>query len=467
MLIVPLLRLGQAGVFVSTLGLQLACSPAEEGAPRPGPGRSNVLLILVDDLNTHLGTYGHPLVDSPNIDRLARGGVRFDRAYAQYPLCTPSRTSLFSGRYPEDTGVFENDDDPRQNLTEATFLPEAFQQQGYVTAGLGKVIGPYNGIEWGAPPIAPHSDSEVSSPSAGSADQGPSSDQQTLDGRETSLAIRWLESAGDQPFFLVLGLNATHLPFKAPNRDLVKYPPYSIELLQEPPGHLADVPDLALTETPVSLMTRNHQDQVMTDLKRRQVIRSYYACISLIDSQVGRILEALHRLDLRQETIVVLTSDHGFHLGEHGGLWRKMSLFEESLRVPLIVSAPGTARGVGIDKPVELVDLYPTLLELVGIDRPRGLRGLSLVPFLENPSAKRQRPAYSVVRRPANRMGRSVRTLRYRYTEWEDDGQAELYDHRKDPHEYWNVASDAAHARTITTLSRLLRTATHRARKRL
>ena len=471
------LRWASAGTLVAALASFLACSdlgptPEPEVGDHGPEGKLNVLLILVDDLNTHLETYGQTQVRSPNIDGLAARGIRFDRAYAQYPVCDPSRTSLFSGLYPEVTRVFQNRQSDRQKLRETVFLPEAFQRQGYVTAGVGKILHSREAVRWSPelaePELATETEGSVTSGDGEGRDarslvpEGEAQISRTKDGGRTSAAINWLERVGSRPFFFVLGLSATHLPFTSPNRIRKRYPLDLIEFPAEPPGHLNEVPAIALTETSASLMTGRSSDVEMTDELRRKVIRSYYSCITLVDEQVGRLMAALDRLGLTENTIVVLTSDHGFHLGEHG-MWRKMSLFEESVRVPLILSGPGVSQGFTTATPVELVDLYPTLVDLAGVDAPRGLNGLSLVPFLKGSKARRERPAYTIVRRGESRFGRSVRTANFRYTEWDGEELAQLYDHREDPLEYRNLAQEPSSAGVFREHQRLLRDTSRRA----
>jgi uncharacterized sulfatase len=275
------------------------------------------------------------------------------------------------------------------------------------------------------------------------------SDEDQTDGKVASEAIRLLEEHRDRPFFLAVGFYRPHVPCVAPKKWFDLYPLERIALPKEPAGHLEKIPAAALAVKP--------PNYGLDEEKLRLMIRAYYASVSYMDAQVGRVLDALRRLGLEERTVVVFTSDHGWQLGEHGQ-WQKMTLFERSARVPLLVAAPG-ARGNGRACPrtVELVDLYPTLADLAGLPAPSGLEGESLRPLLENPQAPWSFPAYTQVRRGARVEGRSVRTERYRYTEW-DEGRAgaELYDYERDPGEFENLAADPRHAATVAEMKRLL-----------
>src|SRR5262249_42891362 len=228
------------------------------------------------------------------------------------------------------------------------------------------------------------------------------------------------------------------------------YPPDKILLPKEPADVRRNVPALAFTRT--------KGDEQMTDAEKRQAIAAYYACVSFMDAQVGLLLDALDRLGLADNTVVIFLSDHGFHLAEHGGLWRKMTLFEESTRVPFIIATPRHKGGVPCPRLVELVDLYPTVTQLCGRPTPEKLEGLSVVPLLEDPNRPWKKGAFTVVARQKGQLlGRTVRTERYRYTEWGSPQAAELYDHEADPREHVNLVSDPRHAAALTELRGLLR----------
>ena len=424
----------------------VGCAGSEEALRPP-----NVLLIVVDDLNTRLGSYGDPLARSPNIDRLADLGVRFDRAYSQFPICNPSRASMLTGRYPETTGVYFIGDGRRGVPEGVDWLPEHFIHHGYRATPIGK-ISHHGQVRWAKPTPAeklaalPFSVSLAGLPLQwGSPDMA---DEALPDGKSALLAVQALEQRGDKPFFLAVGFFKPHLPFQAPRKYYQTNPPWRFSLPREDPHHLDDVPEIALSH--------EAQDATLSWQRRQRAIAAYYACIEYIDTQIGLIMAALDREGLWESTIVVLVSDHGFHLGEHLGLWRKGTLFEESLRVPLVIAAPGMTAGGVVPGPVELIDIYPTLVELARLPGPPGLQGRSLVPLLRDPSAPNVGQAYSVVRWLDGRMGRSIRTKRYRYSVWDDEERAVLYDYKRDPYEYVNLATDPRRAGTVARLAKLL-----------
>ncbi len=447
-----------SAVFASAL----SAAPAE---------KLNVLFIAVDDLNTSLGCYGHPLVKSPNIDRLAARGVRFDRAYCQFPLCSPSRVSLLTGQRPDTTRVFDLQTDFRTILPDAITMPQAFQRAGYFVARVGKIF------HYGVPGQIgtsglddPRSWQQVVNPRGRDKDEenkvvnytpgrglgsamsfyaADGADEEQTDGKSATEAIRLLESRGKQPFFLGVGFYRPHTPYVAPKRYFDMYPLDAIKLPANPSDDHDDIPEPAINIRP--------NNYGLSDEQCRECTRAYFASISFMDAQVGRLLDALDRLKLADNTIVVLWGDHGYLLGEHGQ-WMKQSLFEESARVPLIIAAP-RAKGDGqaCRRIVETIDIYPTLADLAGAPRPENLAGVSLRPLLENPAAKWDRPAFTQVQRKGF-PGRSVRTERWRYTEW-DHGRkgVELYDHDTDPREFKNLAKDPAYADTVAQLREMIR----------
>ncbi|MBX3412125.1 MAG: sulfatase [Pirellulales bacterium] len=447
----------------------LMCCPAGGRTFADEPTRPHVLFIMADDLNNSLGCYGHPLVRSPNIDRLAERGVRFDRAYCNYPVCNPSRTSLLSGYRPDVTGVVDNKTPPRTHLGNVVFLPQYFRQHGYRVLKVGKIFHTGDEFEdlasWD---IDERETREAKNPpetqivrrqgEGGIVLDAP--DAETWDGHVARRAVELLEAAvqGDSPVFLAVGFRRPHTPYIAPRQYFDLYPPATIPLVVEPAEHLQHIPPLALT--------REKNAPPLADDVRRETTAAYYASISFMDAQLGLLWAALDRLDLWRHTVVVFVSDHGYHLGEHGGLKHKMTLFEEAARVPLLIAAPNSAAGVSTDGIVELVDLYPTLADLCGLPAPQGRPGTSLSPLVHHsPDEWTKQAAFTLVSRVGTRpatepldpdkLGRSVRTPRWRYTEWYD-GTRELYDHEADPHEYRNLAADAQHAETIARLSALL-----------
>ncbi|MBX6315943.1 MAG: sulfatase [Isosphaeraceae bacterium] len=462
------------------IGLSLALlggpAPGARAEEEPGGGRRNVLMILSDDLNTALGCYGHPLVASPNIDRLARRGVRFERAYCQFPLCNPSRASFMTGRRPDTTGVLENQTHFRKKLPDVVTLPQLFRQHGYYVARVGKIYHYGVPTQIGTDGLDdPPSWQEVVNPRGRDKDDEPQifsikpgsgfgatlswlaaegTDAEQTDGKGAEAATRLLEQHAHEPFFLAVGFYRPHTPYVAPKKYFAMYPLDRVTLVTEPGRE--GVPAPALTVNPPNY-------GISADLQR-QAIQAYHAATTFMDAQVGRVLDALDRLKLADKTVVLFFSDHGYHLGEHG-LWQKQSLFEESTRVPLIVAAPGM-KGNGHTSPriVELVDVYPTIADLCGLPAPSGLEGRSLRPLLEDPQAPWSKVAVTQVRRGGGRQGQAafpgytVRNERYRYIEWDEGRRGrQLYDHQADPHELHNLADDPHHAATISEMKRLLR----------
>ena len=456
--------------------------------------KPNVLLLMADDLNNSLGCYGHPIVKSPNIDRLAARGVRFDRAYCQFPLCGPSRNSMLTGLYPNSTGILTNSQIFRQTIPKQISLPQAFRVDGYLAARIGKMyhynvpnsIGT-NGHDdpgsWEIEMNPAGCDRLEEQPSIFSLTPGsyggtlswyasPKSDEFHTDALMADDAEWMLERCAkkqDRPFFLAVGFFRPHTPYVSPKPWFEKYPEAQMPVVQGVAEDQKDLPGPALGSY------KKEQDKLTDDL-RRQAVQAYFASISFMDAQVGHVLDALKRLGLEENTIVIFTSDHGYHLGEHG-LWQKQSLFEESARVPFIIAAPNVAKAGSVSSSsVGLIDLFPTLAELCSVKAPANLQGQSLVPILKDPSvAGRGWTLTQVVRGGGfNRLGASaaigddgarifgytLRTPRWRYTEW-DEGRSgsELYDHVGDPKELTNLAEVPALADTVKQLSTQLREA--------
>lgn len=432
-------------------------SPTRSQEP---PRKLNVLFIAVDDLNTSLGCYGHPLVKTPHIDRLAARGVRFDRAYCQYPVCNPSRTSLLSGMRPDTTGVLNNSTPPRTLLKDAVFLPEHFKANGYFTAGIGKIAHFATAVTWDVSESGGERVKGVRTAGPGKGAQKESGtadltwkatdkkDEDEPDGRIARRVVQLLEEHEDQPFFIAAGFHKPHLPFIAPKKYFEMYPPAQIVLPKEP--------DDIRKRAPAIAYTHHAADDKLSDDEKKHAIAAYYACTSFTDAQVGVLLEAMDRLKLWENTVVVLWGDHGWHLGEHGGMWRKGSLFEESARAPFIWAVPGKKPAVS-PALVEFVDIYPTLSQLCGLTPPKNLEGTSLAPLLDQPQRPWKKAAFTVVSRGNDTLGRTLRTARYRYTEWGDEKTAELYDHHADPREWNNLAGDSAQSEVVAQMRQLLK----------
>jgi uncharacterized sulfatase len=467
-----------AGKKPNSLLLLLLLGAYAAAAPLPAKPKLNVLFIAVDDLNTDLGCYGHPLVKSPNIDRLAGRGVRFDRAYCQYPLCNPSRSSLMTGRRPDATKVFNNGPHFREALPDVVTLPQLFRQQGYYAARVGKIFHAGVPMEIGMDgKDDPPSWEYVVNPRGRDKDQEAllvnftpkrslgsclcyeiaegTSEEQT-DGKVAAEAIKLLEQKRDRPFFLGVGFYRPHSPHIAPKKFFDLYPLDKVPAAKSPPDDLDDVPQEARFIKPPNWGA--------TEQQQREVVRGYYACVSFVDEQIGKVVDALDRLKLTDSTLIVFWVDHGYLLGLHGQ-WMKTMLFEGAARVPLIMAGPGIVKGKTCPRTVELLDVYPTLADLCWMAPPAGLEGKSLRPLLVNPDAKWTDPAYTQVLRlddPRRPPGYSVRTERWRYTEWEQ-GKAgvELYDELKDPNEFTNLAHDTNCASVVAELQALLHKQQH------
>jgi iduronate 2-sulfatase len=480
----------------------------------------NVLFIISDDMRPELGAYGNQIIKTPNIDKLASWGVRFDAAYAQVPLCNPSRTSMLTGRYPTQTGVLDEQTWFGAAHPDFVSLPKYFKQQGYVTLRTGKVFHAGvdgAGVSWGAddteawsvggiprrpidgtntrkvpadgdPSTEPGSAKRTFEGAAKTTVQGGSVDDSRRDsgtdpaaptvtpaplsaydrysdrivalegngeGNEdygyATRAIELLEEYKDKPFFLAVGFIQPHSPPTAPRKMIEMYDATKIPL----PVDFAPRPQAPAGFPALSIPPRNGDLFVGRDASEqeaREMIRAYYAAITFTDANVGRVLDELERLKLRERTIIVFWADHGYHLGEKGKWSKHGSLFEVGTRVPLLIVLPG-AKGNGQASPrvVESLDIYPTLTDLCGLPLPAGLMGQSLRPLLDNPKAKWRKPAYMMTEQ-----GKAVRTERWRYAEW-NDGSAMLFDHTRDPHELENLANDPAHAETVAKMKRLLR----------
>ena len=467
----------------------VALGVAAASALADGPTRMNVLFIASDDLtNNALGAYGGPRA-TPNIDALARRGMRFDRAYCQFPLCNPSRASFLTGLRPDTLRVYENATQFRKNAPDVQSLPQTFRKAGYTVARVGKLFhygvpgqigteGLDDPLSWERTvnPQGRDKDDEDLIFSLTPNAQGPGrfgatlswlaaegDDEEQTDGKIALEIARLLKQSADRPFFLACGFFRPHTPYVAPKSYFERHRLDSIDLPSVPADHRKSAP------APAFGSSKKEQD-AMTDDQRRQAIQAYRASASFMDAQVGVVLRTLDDLKLADKTIVIFLSDHGYHLGEHG-LWQKMSLFENSARVPLIIHDPRIkGEGRHCARTVELVDLHATLADLCGLDAPK-TDGVSLKPLLEDPERTWDRPAFTQVSRgtPTTTgeeakkgspwfMGRSVRSERYRYTEWDGGTQGvQLYDYEADPGEWKNLADDPALAPVRARHSALVR----------
>lgn len=459
---------GVAGIFIIQISWNFASS--DKFQTPLSKKKYNVLLIIADDLNTDISTYGHSMIKTKNFDRFAKKGIQFNHAYCQYPLCNPSRSSFLTGLNPDILRIYDLKTFIRQRIPDVVTLPQLFKNNGYYTARVGKIFhygvpedigtnGLDDALSWQQRinPIGRDKTEEnkitnlipdrvLGSTLAFFAADG--TDEEQTDGKVATEAINLLKQNKDKPFFLAVGFFRPHSPYVAPKKYFDMYPLDKITLPIEPKNDLDDIPAAALFTKP--------SNWGLDENERKQAIRGYFASISFIDAQVGRVLDALSKLKLDNNTIVIFMSDHGYNLGEHGQ-WMKQSLFENAARVPLIISVPESLEGKVSDRPVELVDIYPTLADLCNLPITPNISGESLKPLLLNPNAKWDKTAYSQQKR-GRIMGRSIRTERWRYTEW-DEGRSgiELYDEQNDKGEITNLAKDATYVKIVQELSILLR----------
>jgi iduronate 2-sulfatase len=437
------------------LVLTLAAQAAAADAPK-----YNVLFVAFDDLRPELGCYGNQLARTPNLDRLAARGVMFERAYCQFPLCNPSRTSLLTGRHPNATGVLDNSVFFRTAHPDWVSLPQHFKNNGYVAARTGKIF--HGGIDdTGAWSIG--GEQRVDRKTRPKQNPATSDRIVTLPGegeshgdyKTATRAVELLEELKDQPFFLAVGFTKPHSP---PTATLREFDLFDATKMPLPPDFAA-VPTVPPGFPPASVPPRSSDLFIGREASQdeaRQVIEAYYASSSFADAQLGRVLDALDRLKLTERTIIVAFGDHGYHLGEKGKWSKHNSLFEVAARVPAIVCLPGASAGEASPRTVQLLDLYPTLVELCGLPAVEGLQGHSLAPLLKDPQSPWSHPAYAVARN-GDAFGQSVRTEKWRYSEWNGGSAgAVLFDEQADPHETKNLANDAKHADVVKEMKALL-----------
>lgn len=418
-------------------------------------GQYNVLFIIVDDLRTLLGCYGHPEMHTPNIDRIAERGRLFDHAYCQVPLCNPSRVSMLTGLRPARTGVLQNSStDFRDKLPDVVTLPQYFKAHGYYTQAVGKVTHDIahadDVFSWSVPSWAPPKFpfSYATNPVWKALDVA---DDTLDDGKIANRAVEVLKDIKGNPFFLAVGFNKPHLPFHVPRKYFEFYDretfnlPISSSYPQNSPRFRNS---LGLLTRYQDILSRNVP---LSDEKTLELIWAYAASTSYMDAQVGRVLDQLDALGLTENTVITFCGDHGFHLGEHGK-WRKNTLFEVSLRSPMIISVPGQ-KPSQTDALAELVDIYPTLCEACELPVPSELEALSLMPVITQPRCPWKTAAFSQLG-----IGGTMRTNQYRYTEWGNKGKGgrELYDYYADPDETVNIVDYPENQELVAQLSEQL-----------
>ncbi len=461
-----------------------------------GGERPNVLLILVDDLKPALGCYGDSIAQSPNIDRLAARGMRFDLAYCNQAVCAPSRFTLMLGSHSTSTGLYGLGSQLREMVPAAVTMPQYFERHGYHTQSLGKVFHIGHGNH-GDPPsfrephfhekvieyVDPKNSAELTREEAyftnrklgqirslprGAAFESPAvGDDAYADGRVADETIRRLRRAKQQrdadgtPFFIAAGFARPHLPFSAPKKYWDLYDPATLPMpaYEQLPAGAPQVAGKRGGE--ITNYAPVPEEGPVGDELKRDLIHGYYASTSFVDAQIGKVIDALDQLDLADDTIVVFWGDHGFHLGDLG-IWTKHTNYEQANRIPILIVAPQvTAPNSSTRQLAESVDLFPTLAELAGLPPPTGpqrIDGVSLVPVLQDPAARVRDHAYHVY--PRRKLGRAIRTERYRFVEWrgaggsDESAEYELYDYQADPLETKNLASEQP--RVVASLQAIL-----------
>ena len=448
--------------ILCVLGGHCGLAPAAEKDP-------NVLFIIADDLNRCLPSYGHPTVKTPNVDRLAARAVRFERAYCQYPVCSPSRVSFLSGQRPERTRMFGNEGSSRTpSLQDAVFLPEYFRQQGYITARVGKVfhIGRdvpecWDVTEEGTPDnriiyqpseirklnlednviVSGQLDGDTGEP--GTWSRLNVAEEQLIDPTIARRITELIEQGtrSEKPFFIACGFRRPHLPWILPGEYFDRYAPEQLTLPE--PGN-------------VPRPGGNPKKPSASAASRRASLRAYFAAISFMDRQLGRVLDTIDRLKLWESTVVVMLGDNGYHLGTRGGYWGKGTPYEESCGVPLLIASPCYPGGRVCQRVVEYVDLYPTLVDLCGLPARHDVHGRSVRPLLDDPSAVWDHAAFSIGARNNQPAWLAVSTERFRYVEYANARRpVELYQIQTDPREWTNLTASPEHAETLAEMQKM------------
>ncbi len=426
--------------------------------------KPNVLLICVDDLKPVIHCYGDATAKTPHFDRLAARGVRFDSAYCNQAVCSPSRNALMTSLRPQSLGIYDLATNFRKSAPDAITMPQYFRNHGYHAEALGKIYHVGHGnvddaASWDVPlfkaakPSYVLAGAEKRIDSQGN-ERGPATesadvdDEAYADGAVATEAIKRLNAAAKNnqtPFFLAVGFIRPHLPFVAPKKYWDLYDPTQLPMPQ-----ITNAPRLAPSYAPTGFgELRNYtgipQSGAIDAELTRQLIHGYYAAASYTDAQVGRLLDALDASSVADNTIIVLWGDHGWHLGDHG-MWCKHTNYEQATRIPVIVSAPGQAQGVATNSMIESVDIYPTLSELAGLEKPIDIEGVSFANVLKEPASPARSSVIHVYPR-GERLGRAIRTPRYRMVQWKslgtttEEAEYELYDYVTDPLETENIAA--------------------------
>jgi len=438
-------------------------STSSSPPPPPPPSAPNVVVLVIDDLNDWVGYLGNSQVKTPNIDRLAARATAFTRNYCNDPLCSPSRSSAWSGLAVQDTKVFDNFTSLKTANPAAVLLPAWMTQHGYDVASYGKVNHVYTALPEPVPAVQPASNKVCSgyptAPTDGLFDWAALDvdDSAMPDYQYAQEGIDFINRAHSKPFMLNVGFLRTHVAFYVPQKYVDMFPIASVQVPVVPADDLADIPPVGQQ---IALF-QNAQGCITGQGLWAQAVQYYLASIAFVDTQVGRLLDALDASPHAANTIVVLWSDNGFHLGQKFH-WHKQALWEQTTRVPLLIRSPGQTAGTRVDSAVSLIDTMPTLLEMTGVPAPYALAGRSLRPLLADPSTPWDHPVLmtNAVMDSKNQFATglfdyAIRTNQYRYIRYRD-GSTELYDEAADPNEFTNVASLPANASVVAQLDALM-----------
>lgn len=432
--------------------------------------KPNVLFLIADDLNTALSGFGHKQCKTPNLDRLAERGVKFENMHCQYPVCGASRASIMSGLYPYSNMTLGNRGTLRASMPDVVTLSQTFRNNGYFAGRVSKIYHmriPFEIIEGTSErddPLSWDDAINIKAPEQNAPGEltnwspkdkesqnftgvvASGGDSEHADGMAADRAIEMLDRVKDKPFFMAVGFVRPHVPLVAPKKYFDLYDREAMEAPVVPENDLDDVPAI------IRNYKRNSTTYGVTSESHKGLLQAYYASVSYMDAQVGRVLDALEETGLAENTIVVFTSDHGYLLGHHHK-YQKQHLFEEATRVPFIISVPWLKdrHGRGTTEITELVDLYPTLTDLAGLPAPDTLQGTSLQPLLVDPQSPSwtKKQAFTISRSG----GESIRTAEWRFTQWGfGDAGTELYDLKKDPGEFTNQAENPEYASVLKKL---------------
>ncbi len=437
--------------------------PSKKASNEETKQEKNVLFIVVDDLTKTLGCYGHPVVKTPHVDQLAAEGIQFNQAYCNFAVCNPSRSSFLTGMTPETTGIQDNRVPLQSIIGDWVSLPALFKQNGFYTMSLGKIyhgnheehndmkgwdeLYGYKATETGKKGEGRNLTNGVLKWCHWRAAEGDDEDQ--ADGQIAKKAVEFLKGEHEKPFFLAVGFHKPHDPFVAPKKYFDLYPLEDCDPPVLPEGWVAPYPH--------TLPGATREFNKFSDQERREFLRSYYACSSFMDAQVGKVLKALEESGQAENTLIFFLGDHGYHLGEHNW-WNKVTLFEKGTSAPFIIAGPSVGKkGVKSDAMFEFIDIYPTLADLMELkNTPDYLEGKSFAKVVRDPSLPFRSEVRAIVRR-GDKTGRMVKNADWRYIEW-DEGRMgnELYSQQDDPMEYHDLAGEAEYTDVVSSMRELL-----------